>query len=87
MAFWSPEAIARAARLDADPHGFVRAAAEFIAGRLARAGMAPADAQGWGETLAAEAAANLEAEGQRRTTAEPRSAMRGVFFPVEIAAG
>ena len=34
MAFWSPEAIARAAELDPDPSGFIRAAAEFIAGRL-----------------------------------------------------
>ena len=66
MQFWSPEAVARAAKLDPDPHGFVRAAAKLIAGRLVRAGMAPADPRGWGETLAAEAAAYLEAEPRRR---------------------
>jgi hypothetical protein len=69
MALWSPEAVARAATLDPDPAGFIRAAAELIAGRLLRAGMSPADARGWGETLAAEAAAYLEAAGQRRATA------------------
>ena len=66
MAFWSPEAVACAAKLDDDPHGFVRAAAEFVAGRLLRAGMSPDDASGWGGTLAAEAAAHLEATSQRR---------------------
>ena len=67
MAFWSPEAVARAAKLDPDPSGFIRAAAEFIAGgRLLRAGMSPDDASGWGGTLAAEAAAHLEATSQRR---------------------
>ncbi len=65
MAFWSPQAVAHAAQLDPDPHGFIRAAAEFIAGRLLRAGMPPADARGWGEALAAEAAAHLEASSRR----------------------
>src|SRR5262245_22135619 len=37
MQFWSPEAVARAAKLDPNLYGFVRAAAEFIAGRLLRA--------------------------------------------------
>ena len=69
MAFWSPEAVARAAKLDPDPSGFIRAAAEFIAGRLQRAGMAPADARGWGETLAAEAETHLEDARQRRAIA------------------
>ncbi len=46
MAFWPPEAVARAARLDPDPLGFVRAAAESIADRLQHAGMSPADARG-----------------------------------------
>jgi hypothetical protein len=59
MQFWSPEAVARAAKLDPDPHGFIRAAAEFIAERLQHAGMSSADARGWGDTLAAEAAAHL----------------------------
>ena len=63
MMFWSPEAVARAARLDDDPHGFIRAAAEFIAGRLQRAGLSPADARGWGKTLAAEAATYLPIAG------------------------
>ena len=69
MAFWSAEAVARAAELDSDPRGFIRAAAEFIADRLQRAGMSPADARGWGDMLAAEAAAHLEDPGQRRATA------------------
>jgi hypothetical protein len=69
MAFWSPEAIARATRLDPDPSGFIRAAAEFIAGRLQRAGLSPADARGWGDTLAAEAAAQLEDASRRRASA------------------
>ena len=69
MAFWSPEAVARAVRLDPDPHEFIKAAAEFIAGRLLHAGMSPADARGWGDTLAAEAAAHLEAAGRRRSSA------------------
>lgn len=66
MAFWSPEAVARAARLDPDPRGFIRAAAELIAGRLQHAGMSAADARGWGDMLAAEAAVHLESAGQRR---------------------
>ena len=69
MAFWSPEVIARAARLDPDPHGFIRAAAEFIADRLQRAGMSSADARSWGDTLAAEAAAHLEDAGRRGAAA------------------
>ncbi len=67
MAFWSPEAVARAAELDDDPHGFIRAAAEFIAGRLQHAGaMSPADAHAWGARLAADAATYLPAARQRR---------------------
>ncbi len=66
MAFWSPQAIAQAAGLDDDPHGFIRAAAEFIAGRLERRYMSAADARGWGDVLAAEAAAHLEDARQRR---------------------
>ena len=69
MQFWSPHAVACAAVLDPDPHGFIRAAAEFIAGRLQRAGMVPADACGWGAQLAAEAAAHLDDAGRRRATA------------------
>lgn len=69
MAFWSPEAVARAAHADADPAGFIRAAAEFIAGHLSRAGMAPADARGWGDQLAAEATAYLEDAGRRHLVA------------------
>jgi hypothetical protein len=53
MAFWSPEAVARAARLDDDPHGFIRAAADFIADRLQRA----------------DATAYLSMTRQRRATA------------------
>jgi len=68
MMFWSPEAVAQAARLDPDPSGFIRAAAEFIAGRLQRAGaMSPVDAQEWGAKIAADAATYLPAAGQRRT--------------------
>jgi len=67
MAFWSPEAVAQAARLDDDPSGFIRAAANFIATRLQNAGaMSPADAHAWGAKLAAEAATYLPAARERR---------------------
>jgi len=69
MAFWSQEAVARAARLDSDPSDFIHAAAEFIAGRLQRAGISAADAHGWGDTLAAEAADHLEDARQRGAAA------------------
>jgi len=70
MAFWSPEAVARAAKIDHDPHGFIRAAAEFIAGRLQHAGaMSPDDAHAWGAKLAADAATYLPPARQRRSIA------------------
>jgi hypothetical protein len=69
MAFWSPEAVARASELDRDPHEFIRSAADLSASRLHRAGaMSIEQSRAWRDQLEAEATACL-ASGSRRRAA------------------